>query len=1093
MFGFPGAAGGARVSLAGRSRAAAETCEEALARARADRERRARARLEARAATEVQAAWRGRAARRAAAAEARARWAARYGAGGERAGAADAAALDSPFLRELLFFADAAREADTLLLARGAELALARAAPGAPPALCALAAGSAEAAALATLRARRLVALAVDALAAHARALLAGGGAPAAAAPAARVLVAAAVALSSPRAWAAALGGEAAGRAAAARALGGAGGGAGGGGLFGRLAGVAAAACPEGGPAGAPAEALVAGGAANCLAVRDLLPPPRQPRGGTGAGGGSGLAASPAALFAVPLFARRLPSLAAALPALWRAAAADAAALPPAALAAALPGGAPAAYALLGNLLEGARPALAALGAAGAAAARAAAVDFLSAAGGLLAALPRGALARGDGGWVEEEDEEQAAAEEEERGAPGAFAAAPPPPPGVAAQLQLASDAGVLAAATRAALPAATAAEAAAVGAGDAPADAAAAAAVCAYAGRVLRLPGHRQRALLALALPAGLAARLWFGHLRAAAAGDASSSSSAAAPEVAPEVLALWAEAFTAGLLVLGDEGLYGPRGALPLGEVFDATRPRAGALALLKRALWQALWVEAAPGASWTPAAGAGAARVSPAAAAAAAAPRRRLVRAAGRLAAQLHARNGRRPFAPPAAFYADGLPAERFLAEVSTGAAAGADADDPGASRAWGILAHAPFLVPFRERARVFQRLVAAERAAHRRADAYGFAGAAAARVQRGRVLADALAALGGAPPEALRGRVRIEFVDAHGTPEAGVDGGGLFKEFLEEVLREGFAPPAGLFRATADGRLYPAPGAASTREGAARLELLGRMVGKALWEGVLVELPLAGFFLKRLRGAPADVDDLASLDPQLAQNLTLLKHYPGDVAELGLTFTLAEELPGGGAREVELAPGGRSTAVTAANAAAYVARVADYRLNVAPRAAAAAFAAGVHALVPRPWLAPFNEAELQELIGGAEGAAGLDLADLAAHARYAGGYSADHPAVRALWTALATLSPPQQADFLRFVTACPRPPLLGFAHLEPPLTVQLAGGAGGGAAAEGRLPTAATCANLLKLPPYADAETVRAKLLWAIEARPGFDLS
>lgn len=30
----------------------------------------------------------------------------------------------------------------------------------------------------------------------------------------------------------------------------------------------------------------------------------------------------------------------------------------------------------------------------------------------------------------------------------------------------------------------------------------------------------------------------------------------------------------------------------------------------------------------------------------------------------------------------------------------------------------------------------------------------------------------------------------------------------------------------------------------------------------------------------------------------------------------------------------------------------------------------------------------------------------------------------------WRALATFSPQEQANFLRFVTSCPRPPLLGF---------------------------------------------------------------
>ena len=33
------------------------------------------------------------------------------------------------------------------------------------------------------------------------------------------------------------------------------------------------------------------------------------------------------------------------------------------------------------------------------------------------------------------------------------------------------------------------------------------------------------------------------------------------------------------------------------------------------------------------------------------------------------------------------------------------------------------------------------------------------------------------------------------------------------------------------------------------------------------GILVELPLAAFFLKRLRGAYSDINDLPTLDPEL----------------------------------------------------------------------------------------------------------------------------------------------------------------------------------------------------------------------------------
>ena len=62
-----------------------------------------------------------------------------------------------------------------------------------------------------------------------------------------------------------------------------------------------------------------------------------------------------------------------------------------------------------------------------------------------------------------------------------------------------------------------------------------------------------------------------------------------------------------------------------------------------------------------------------------------------------------------------------------------------------------------------------------------------------------------------------------------------GGGLFKEFLTNVVRSGFNTDFGLFRSTAESSIYPNP--ASEMSGPGELHLhyiafLGRMVGKAL---------------------------------------------------------------------------------------------------------------------------------------------------------------------------------------------------------------------------------------------------------------------
>lgn len=64
---------------------------------------------------------------------------------------------------------------------------------------------------------------------------------------------------------------------------------------------------------------------------------------------------------------------------------------------------------------------------------------------------------------------------------------------------------------------------------------------------------------------------------------------------------------------------------------------------------------------------------------------------------------------------------------------------------------------------------------------------------------------------------------------------------------------------------------------------------------MYENLLVELPLAEFFMQKLVAKRADVDihHLESLDPVLYKNLLFLKNYEGDVQDLGLDFTVVTE--------------------------------------------------------------------------------------------------------------------------------------------------------------------------------------------------------
>uniref|UniRef100_A0A8C3HZ44 Ubiquitin-protein ligase E3C n=1 Tax=Chrysemys picta bellii TaxID=8478 RepID=A0A8C3HZ44_CHRPI len=399
---------------------------------------------------------------------------------------------------------------------------------------------------------------------------------------------------------------------------------------------------------------------------------------------------------------------------------------------------------------------------------------------------------------------------------------------------------------------------------------------------------------------------------------------------------------------------------------------------------------------------------------------------------------------------------------------------------------ILTELPFVVPFEERVKIFQRLIYADK---QEVQGDGpFLDGINVTIRRNYIYEDAYDKLSPENEPDLKKRIRVHLLNAHGLDEAGIDGGGIFREFLNELLKSGFNPNQGFFKTTNEGLLYPNP-AAQMLVGdsyARHYYFLGRMLGKALYENMLVELPFASFFLSKLLGTSADVDihHLASLDPEMYKNLLFLKSYEGDVEELGLNFTVVNN-DLGEAQVVELKPGGKDIPVTSANRIAYIHLVADYRLNKQIRQHCLAFRQGLANVVNLECLRMFDQQEIQVLISGAQVPISLD--DLKSFTNYSGGYTADHPVIKIFWRVVESFTDEEKRKLLKFVTSCSRPPLLGFKELYPAFCIH-----NGGSDLD-RLPTASTCMNLLKLPEFYDENLMRSKLLYAIECAAGFELS
>ncbi|KAG1784544.1 HECT-domain-containing protein [Suillus plorans] len=392
--------------------------------------------------------------------------------------------------------------------------------------------------------------------------------------------------------------------------------------------------------------------------------------------------------------------------------------------------------------------------------------------------------------------------------------------------------------------------------------------------------------------------------------------------------------------------------------------------------------------------------------------------------------------------------------------------------------GVLNNIPFAVQFETRVLIFRRFVENDKW-NRNRDTRGRIDVS---IRRGHIAQDGYDRLAEAD---LRAPIAITFIDQFGEPEAGIDGGGVFKEFFTSLCKEVFDTDRGLWLETKRNEIYPNPHSYATEPHNLNwYRFIGRILGKALYKGILVEVAFAGFFLAKWLDKQSFLDDLASLDPDLYQGLIFLKNYTGDVEDLALNFTVAiEEF--GVAKAVDLIPDGSNVPVTRENRLQYIYLTSHYRLSKQIKLQSEAFFEGLSDMIDPKWLRMFNQQELQILLGGVN--APVDVQDLRTHTQYGGLYDNDEPTIQTFWKVLEDFDQEQRRLFLRFVTSCSRPPLLGFKQLNPLFAIRDAG------SDEHRLPTSSTCVNLLKLPRYTSEQKLRDKLLQAISSGAGFDLS
>lgn len=228
------------------------------------------------------------------------------------------------------------------------------------------------------------------------------------------------------------------------------------------------------------------------------------------------------------------------------------------------------------------------------------------------------------------------------------------------------------------------------------------------------------------------------------------------------------------------------------------------------------------------------------------------------------------------------------------------------------------------------------------------------------------------------------------------EEGIDEGGPAKEFMQIVIRELLDPQFAMFKMNEETRLlYFNP---HTFELGLEFELIGTLVGIAIFNSVILNISFPMVVYKRLKGMKPTLHDLIELDPLLGNNLQKMLMFDGDIESVfGQMFQVSFEV-WGGIQTQDLKPGGAEIAVTNENVQEYVDLYVKWILEDSVEKPFSAFYKGFHRVCGGKALDMFRPEELELLTCGNPL---LDFEALERVTKYDDGFDADSQTIKNFW--------------------------------------------------------------------------------------------
>ncbi|KAK3749478.1 hypothetical protein QZH41_013460, partial [Actinostola sp. cb2023] len=211
---------------------------------------------------------------------------------------------------------------------------------------------------------------------------------------------------------------------------------------------------------------------------------------------------------------------------------------------------------------------------------------------------------------------------------------------------------------------------------------------------------------------------------------------------------------------------------------------------------------------------------------------------------------------------------------------------------------------------------------------------------------------------------------------------------------------------------------------------QLRLIGRLVGSAICQDMLLNFHLSKPFVKQVLGIPlSHPDDLASFDHQLHQNMVIWVQ-DNSVNDLDLPFSFDALNPWTDKPVTVNLSDDENKTVDDTNKHEYIKLVSQYKLETFIEKEVEEFRTGLNEVIPRDLLSFFTADEFSLLLNGVTK---IDVEDWKQNT-LSSGFAIGSQIITWFWDIVSKLKEEEKALLLKFSTGSPCVPLGGFANLR-----------------------------------------------------------